>query len=170
MSRDLLRICVRLGAFSEERLQEFRRWGVPLEDIPKPLPQVGPTSLEDLSRELSEALEDEGMVIIRETNLTILQQYLATQQEAELFVTLDDAVPAKVFEVSVGKTELGEIIIPWRSEGIEALMTNGLTHLVLDGIQVFFCSVRELYFGDNKAFMVCTPSPPNSESDYVGHH
>ena len=38
------------------------------------------------------------------------------------------------------------------------MLTNGRTYLVVDDTHVFFKDVRELFFGEQKAFMVCTPS------------
>jgi hypothetical protein len=64
------------------------------------------------------------------------------------------------------RTILGEFVIPWKSESIYDLMISGDTYLRYkeDGktVKAYFTDVREVFFGETKAFMVCT-SPEHSK-------
>jgi hypothetical protein len=68
------------------------------------------------------------------------------------------------FSITYGRTAIGDYIIPWRSESIRQEMTNGMTYLTVEDPpgalknRVFFKDTREIYYGDTKAFMVCSPS------------
>jgi hypothetical protein len=52
---------------------------------------------------------------------------------------------------------MGEIVIPWKDEDISDVLINGFTYLVIDDKQVKFKDARELYYDDDKTFVVCTP-------------
>jgi adenine specific DNA methylase Mod len=95
----------------------------------------------------------------------VLKQYLDTQMQGvlhvEIFVAETDTTNFADIPVSFGITPSIEYIIPYRSESITEEMTNGLTHLRSareGGPKIYFSSVRELFFGDTKAFLLCTPA------------
>ena len=57
---------------------------------------------------------------------------------------------------------MGEYLIAWRSETIEDMLTNGRSYLQVDNQRIFFSRIRELFYGDTKAFMACTESAAES--------
>lgn len=152
---ELVRVVARAGLISRENILEFKRWGLPLNVDPLPVP----LSRDQLVRQLEEALEGEGMVLIKETDFDALKHYLQKQRLGMLHLVIEETEEDSPTEVSFCVLPTGEYMIPWQSEGIEELMTNGRTHLEVDGKNIYFSTVRELYYGDVKAFMVCSPSP-----------
>ena len=150
--KPLVEVVVKAGLLDENALAEMRRFGAPVEDA-KVLEE--PPTLSKLSEEIAEIIQREGFVLTRETDLEIVQQYASTARPGTLYIqeTLDG--PVAEAAVVYGKTPTGGYIFPWRSDSIQEMMTNGLTYLLEGEAQVFFGSMRELVFGDHKAFMVC---------------
>lgn len=145
---------LRSGLLDQETVNEFRKWGSPIE-FPERLPPF-PRNPSEVVILLEEALQSEGFVLTKETDLEILSAYMTTQKQGGLHLSVGDQ--STNFEVTYGMTTSGEYILPWRSETIQEEMTNGQTHLCLrDGTEIYFKDVRELFFGEVKAFMVCRP-------------
>ena len=153
----------RSGLIPPDMLPQFYKW--------KLLDEVGkidlPKTADQLVERISEILDDDGMRMVRVTDIDIVQRYFATQEFGDLVVTTDGADgQSTTFEVAFGRTLTGEIIFPWRGDNVANLMTNGLTHLLIKQqhknlatvTAVFFCDVKEMYFGETKAFMICQPS------------
>lgn len=159
MTSPLTVAILKSGLISPAALAEFRRWKTI--DLPEELPVIA-EGLEQVAQSLASALEGDGLVISRETDLDILKQFLDTQRQGNLHVEIyrEDVTEDTDADISIsfGITPLGEYIIPWRSESIVAELTNGFCYLDAPGIErVFFAGVRELFYGDHKAFMVCVP-------------
>lgn len=124
---------------------------------------------------IEEALQAEGLVLTRETDLEAVNWYLADQRQGELTVVLEEVSEegAKVIHQATiactfGLTPLGEFIIRWHSEAIEDVMTNGRTFLSFvspetlgERVEIYFNRVREVFFGETKAFIICTPVKAN---------
>lgn len=150
----ITRALMKTGLLSAETLEEMRKWGFPTDEIPK----VVAEDPDDVAQLLEQALSEEGYLLRKETDLDLLTRYAETKDKGLLCVD-DGAGATAEFPVTFGRTFLGHYVIAWRSESIRDLMTNGLTHLkIKDGHSVYFREVRDLYFGDSKAFMVCEPS------------
>jgi hypothetical protein len=156
----LTQAVLRAGLVTEAQIAEMKRWAPPslsADDVPEE-----PKSLAESVALINDALQSDGYVLMRETDLEAVRQYAATSQRSILHLE-PEGVEAQDIEVTYGKTPIGEYIIAWHSESIQDLLTNGLTYLVVrptDGSveRVFFKDVRELFFGTTKAFMVCVPS------------
>lgn len=167
MSSPLTQAVLKSGLITEKQLAEFRRWGVPIE-LPEKLPPP-PKTIEDAASAIEEALESEGLVMSRDTDLDILHHYLRTQRPGHLHVeipnedvTLESSAD---IQVSFGCTPVGEYILPWNSESITSELTNGFTYLEVDGEKIFFESARDLFYGRHKAFIVCRPrQQPETQS------
>lgn len=162
MSTSLAIAALRAGLIAPHFLQEFRRWGAPIE-VPENAPSSPPKTVEEAGSLIEETLQSEGYTIARETDLEALQQYLATQVQGTLHVEFFSDNPTEEtqadVEVSYGLTPLGEFILPWKGESIAGELTNGSCYLEgpnLPGVRAYFTNVRELFFGEQKAFMVCT--------------
>lgn len=150
---------LKAGLISPEQLREMKRIS-PV--IDRTAEVSSPVDLELAAKIVEDALESEQYVIVRETDLEAVRQYVETATTGILHLEADDK--STDLEVTYGRTPIGEFIIAWKSEGIAEMMTNGLTYLVVPGgpgpglLRVFFQDVRELFFGEQKAFMVCRPS------------
>jgi hypothetical protein len=152
---------LRAGVVSPKMLEEMKRWSPNLE---KEASAGEPLELDMAASIIEQALQSEEYVIVRETDLEVVRQYATTTRTGVLHMEIDELQQGDA-EVTYGKTKLGEYIIAWQSDSIEDLLTNGLSYLVEDGHRVFFKNVRELYFGERKAFMVCTPSTVESNGN-----
>jgi hypothetical protein len=153
--RELARIAVRSGIVSPDMTAEFRKWGYFLDSPGGANPP--PATKEEFVQQVEEALESEDLVMVRETDLAALEQYLTTQKLGKI-VVIENGEAVK-FDITYGRTTTGEYIIAWRGEAISELITNGYTYLLeSDDTQIFFTKVRDLFFGDTKSFIVCTPS------------
>ncbi len=152
---------LKAGIVSPEMLKEMQRFNPGLKEAHA---SETPVDLETASSLIVSALNSEEYVLVRETDLEAVRQYLATMRGGLLH--LDTGEQNTDIDVSFGKTKLGEYVIAWTSESIEQMMTNGLSYLVEDDKRVFFKDVRDLFFGDQKAFMVCVAS---SVEDNVDH-
>lgn len=160
MSSPLAVAIAKSGLLDDEILLEFSRWGVPLDDLHSgPKPQ----SVQEVVALLEEALQSEGLVVEKLTDLEIVRQYLATQMVGLLHVEVGEE--SAEFTVPYGRTQLGEYVFPWKGDAVAEEMTNGLTYFVpADEKPVYFFNMWELYFGDQKVFMVCAP-----HTETVGH-
>jgi hypothetical protein len=146
------------GLLSKEALAEFKRWGFVID-----APEIILEKPEDVVQVLEEALQDEGLVLIRETDFEAVESYIRGQTVGTLHVVVEGADEdlSSDIECSFGLLATGEYIIRWYSESIEDVMTNGKTYLEVKGEKVFFVRCRELFFGDTKSFIVCTPEKTN---------
>ena len=152
---------IRAGLVPEEVLAEFKRWKLPISVVveePKDVLQ-DPKQIVNVIRD---ALESAEQVHVRDTDLDILQRFLDPQYQRMGKLIIKDGDEKATAKVNFCLTPLGEYTIPWRSDSIFDLMTNGETHLRYsdpDGTShsVHFSDVREVFIGDRKAFMVCTP-------------
>jgi hypothetical protein len=158
--RPIALAAIRAGLIDESTVAQFKRWGM----IPR---ELDTSVLEDVDlaiERIQYALEDEEQVRLQSTDLDILQYYLdrRNQQKGQLVIvdtnTETKATKTVVFAV---RSHIGrrQYIIPWVSESILEIITNGRTYLryASDGknVKVFFAEVAEMYFGEAKAFMVC---------------
>jgi hypothetical protein len=148
------------GLLPPEAVKQFKRWNPDavgdiepsdIPDEPKPIDEIVP--------QICGVMTAKEQVDIRETNLEVDQIFKQTKVTAVLHL-VDDNQSGNI-DVEVGRLLTGEFLLPWSSEGIEDIMTNGRTCLQIGQApsvrEVYFSDVRDLYFGDSKAFMVCTP-------------
>lgn len=165
---------VKAGLIDKVLLAEFKRWKAPIE-IPDDVPDA-PKTMEEAAAAIEEVLQSDVFVLTRETDLEIFRQYMTTQKLGSLHVEVpvDPTAPLGLemtvaeLTVTFGVTPMGEYIIPWRSDSIRQEMTNGMTYLIADQVartRVFFKDLREVYYGDVKAFMVCSPSLIDTEDN-----
>lgn len=161
MSRALTVAVVETGLIQPEVLDEMRRWGLPIDVIESNEVAKSP---DEIVERIQEALEGEDLVRLRDTDLDVIRHYLNQQRPGKLHVGIEE--DSSSFSVFFCLTKLGEYVIPWRSESIYTLMLDEGTYLSFAEVdssgknkrrKVHFKDVRELFFGDTKAFMVCTP-------------
>lgn len=156
MERPVTKAVLETGLVDEASLSQLRKWGL-LDDKGQPSDWDGqPVAVVDC---IQKALESVDMVQIRDTDLDAARAFLTSRQKGKLHLPSPED-EGKVIPVSVEFciTELGEYLLPWKSEGVQSLLADRRTYLKPVGKQrVSFDDVRELFFGDQKAFLVCTP-------------
>lgn len=149
----IIDVVLKAGLISKQQLEEMKRFS-PVIDREA---EVGePVNLELASRLVADALEREEYVLVRETDLEVMRQYASSSATGVLHIESDGDITS--FAVTFGRTKLGDYIIAWKGESIKELMTNGTTFLLYNMEEIYFQDVRELFFGEQKAFMVCKPS------------
>lgn len=155
----------RAGLITPEVQEEFRRWGLPvaLVSVPEEGVLTDARQVVDL---IQNALEDADQVKISETDLDLLTRYLDPSHRREGTLVVKDGQQKSTSKVLFSITPLWEYAIPWMSESIADFMTNGQTYLRFkldsgESSRVTFSDVREVFFGEQKAFMVCTPGVAN---------
>lgn len=153
---------LKAGLIDENTLAEMKRMS-PV--IDRDAVTEAPKDLETAGNFIADALESDGYVRVRETDLEAVRQYIDTAKRGILHlaaqVTQENDEPVLTetdIEVTYGTTPLGDYIIAWQADSIAAMMTNGLTHMRIDGRSVYFKDARDLFFGKQKAFMVCVVS------------
>lgn len=174
MNREAVQLIAKSGLIPEEMLQQFYKWKM-VEDVGK---IDHPKTAQELVDRVARVLDEDGMALVRETDVDIVRRYFTTQQVGRLVLMTDGDPPqSTIFEVAYGRTLTGEIIFPWRGDSVANLMTNGWTHLLVEhtvkGLKVlqaiYFCDVKEAYFGDMKAFMICQPSSVEPQGEQHGN-
>ena len=150
------------GILDPAIIQQFQKWGLPV-IVPEKTIEFD-ASVEDVGARvvamLQKALEDSGYEITKETDLEAVRSFLLTQKLGKLVVVIEEQTAT--FDVMYGINRIGEYMIPWRTDGVQDVLTNGQTHLITTqgdySERVFFKSVHELFFGDTKSFMACEVS------------
>lgn len=164
MNREIVRLLAKSGLIPVELLRQFEKWKL-IDDISR---VDRPRTAEELVGKISAILEADGTMLLRLTDIDIVQRYFQTQTIGKL-VLMTGSGPANTttIDVAFGTTLTGEIILPWRDDSIANIMTNGMTHLQIEqeakgGLRaisaVYFSDVKEAYFDSRKAFMICFPS------------
>ncbi len=158
MSSEVAKTVVESGIVDRHSLEQLRRWGFLLDVEPKP--DAPDLTASDLVDRIVEAIESRDAVEIRSTDLDAVRDYLSTRRPARLHVPNPDQ-PGKTVSIPIEYfiTRLGEIVLPWSSDSIADLITNEGTYLKPTGeARIYFADVRELFFGEHRAFMICTPA------------
>jgi len=159
---DLSSIILRSGLINENTLREFRRWGFPAGEMPPKEEFAAEPSPETLARAIADAIEDADFVLIRETDLEAVPRFLDGMCTAVLHVVLEESG----HDIEVQASRNGkQWIIPWRSESITDVLTNGETYLRVDGKRFYFCDAHDLFYGKHKAFVACTISTEEPDED-----
>jgi hypothetical protein len=148
-------IILRAGLLSPNTIQEIKKWGLPVEIPPPPGEYDAAPTAESISRAIADAIEGEGYLLMRETDLEAIPRFLNSMKQAVLHVVLPDT--AADIPIQVGRLN-EQWLLPWRSDSITDILTNGETHLRFEGKKIFFGDARELFYGSHKAFIVCTQS------------
>lgn len=157
--RPIATAVVRTGVVSKEVLAEMQRWGLPVDFvIEEEVPIIH--EAEQVVNIIRDALESGDQVMVRGTDLDLLGLWLDTdnQREGRIFIKNEDEKTS--FKIIFCRTPLKEFVVPFRSDSIIDLLTNGESHLKYTDDEgnkqtVYFSDVKEFYIGDRKAFMIC---------------
>jgi len=150
---------VEAGLVPDEALDEMARWGIHITSVPNERILRSPQAVVEHIRA---ALESEDQVRVDQTDLDLLTRYLDKKHQRQGRLVLKDGKRHTNVNISFCLTQLGEYAIPWTDEETPDVLVNGETHLKwtdVDGTEydVRFVDVRELFFGNKKAFAVCIP-------------
>lgn len=149
-------MALKLGLISPEMREQFAQWGE-VSDIEP----VAAPSHEMIDEMIERALQSDDVALPKVTNLECIQQFCSTQRLGKLFLTMNGM--KSEFPVVFGVSLFGDIILPWRSEDIrDVLLDPTSSYLEWETSEgrrsVIFRSIEDIYYGDVKAFMLCTPS------------
>jgi len=157
--RPLGKAVVRTGLVSKDALLELRRWGLPVEIAEEEVPPI--EDLETVVTVIREALDGSEQVRIQESDIDILRRFLDPKYQRRGTLTVKDGKARTSFEVSFCLTPMGEFVVPWKSEAIRDMVLMGESFIRFEDRgeekKVHFLDARDYYFGNQRAFMVCTP-------------
>jgi hypothetical protein len=149
---------LRAGIVPSEQLSELSRWNG--FEVPTTV-KLEPDRRQALD-DIREAIESKETVELRATDLDALRYYEANQQSARLYYSVPVAGGERkttFVNVQYAKAPIGNYMIPWTDEDIFDLMLDEHTYLKPDGApRVYMSNITELFYGENKAFMLCTPA------------
>lgn len=157
---------IRAGLVDEETLSEIKRWGLPIQVVPR---DVSVAEDPDMAlRIVQDALESSEQVRVQDTDLDIIKRWIDPSNQVEGKLILRDLEgKRRTLKVRFCWTLMREVAIPWKSESITDLLLDGDAHLQWeqDGEKkcAFFTDARELFIGDTKAFIVCSVEVEASE-------
>lgn len=149
---------VEAGLVDEETLREMRRWGLP---VPEVSPSADLQDQEAVLAHVREAIESPTHVRVEETELDLMNRYLDQRYQKQGRLILKEGKRHQTISVAFCLTLLGEYAIPWTDADSPDVLANGETHLKWEDEatgtkhDVYFSHVREVSFGDRKAFAVC---------------
>lgn len=158
--RPLVTAILKTGLVSPEALAELQRWGLPVDF-------TGESEVEQVQDRdrviaiIRDALESGDQVRLQDTDLDVLRRFLDPEYQREGRLTVRDDKTRSTFKVIFCRTPMGEYVVPWKSEAVRDMIIDGegVLRYEEDGKkhEVYLTDVRDLFFGDHRAFMVCTP-------------
>jgi hypothetical protein len=160
MERPVTQAALECGLIDEASLAQLKKWRMISDEETENWAKTTLNTPESIVQRLHEALESGEVVEIRATDVDIVNLWLRTRQKAKLHLP-DPGKEGKTVAINVEYclNKMGEYVIPWTSEGIMDLMMDEDTYLKPVGSpRVHFADVRELFFGDHKAFIVLEPA------------
>lgn len=144
------------GLMDKDTVAQFKRWGyLPDVEVPEEV-----LDLDKAAAKIRMALESGDVVEVRDTDLDIISKYLTNREKARLYLpNPEDEKKTVSIAVDYCKSKMGEYAIPWMSESIRDLLLDDRAYLKLKtGEKIYFSDTRELYYDNQKAFVVCTPA------------
>lgn len=157
--RPIATAVIRTGLVHKDALAEMQKWGLPVDLIAEE-EVANIHEAQQVVNIIRDALDASDQVMVRDTDLDMLKSWVNpdNQREGRLYVKDEDQKTS--FKVIFSRGPLKEFVIPYRSDSIVDLMTNGETHLKYTDDEgkkqtVYFTNTREFYIGDTKAFMIC---------------
>lgn len=152
---------IRAGIIDASVVSQMKRWGT----IPRELDTSVVADTDAALEGIQYALEAEEQVRLQSTDLDILKEWLnvSNQRKGQL-VIVDTVTGAKATKTVTFATRSRlqdvQYVIPWVSDSVVDTLTNGKTYLRYtsgdNNVKVFFSEIAELFFGEVKAFMLCT--------------
>lgn len=145
---------VESGIVPEADLAQLQRWRLLPADLRVPVKGL---TADEILVKIREANNSVEAVEIRSTDLDILKAYMASKVQGRLYLASGKRTTSVRVDYAVLPS--GNIVIPWQDENIADLMLDPDTNLKpVGGKRIYFSDVDDLFFGEHKAFMICTPA------------
>ena len=161
MTRPIMQVVVDSKIVDDDALAQLQRWMQPgLDNVAASSSEGVVVSAESIAQAMLEAMTDGDAVELRSTDMDIVREYLAHSRKAKLHVPNPEPGGRETIGIPVQYclTKMGEVVIPWTSEAINDTLLDPVTYLKPVGQdRIYFADVRELFYGEHKAFMVCEP-------------
>lgn len=132
----------------QSSLAEFSRWGR-METATTP-PATIP--LDKAVEAIRELLENDDPIDLRETDLNAVRHFLANRQVGTLHLSYNGQSGKS--DVAFAVLPTGEYMIPFKSESLDDLISNGQSFLSVHDTRIYLGSPRNIYYGNTKAFTV----------------
>lgn len=161
MNKSVVQAVVDAGIVDPDAMRQLQRWLQPGLEVSLEANEDLIVSAAGIAQMILEAISDGDAVELRSTDLDIVHEYLKSSKRARLHVPNPEPGGRDTIGISVEYclTKMGEVVIPWTSESINDTLLDPLTYLKPVGEdRIYFADVRELFYGDHKAFMVCVPA------------
>lgn len=139
------------GALDQAMLGEILKWRLPA-TVPEGEPY---TTADEAVAAIEDAQSSYDQVEIRVSDPDALRHYMTTRKPGKLRVVMEDAT--STFDWEYGVTPMGDYILRWNDGTNTDVLCNGETCLLDGKRKVFFGRVQDLYFGDQRMFILCTP-------------
>lgn len=139
------------GALDTGQVSELTHWRLPV-SVPDGAPYTDP---EEAVAAIEDATTDYDQVEIRVSDPDAMKTYLGTKRPCKLVLKENNS--KETFEWNCGITASGDYLLQWGDGVSTDLLTNGESYLLDGGKRVFFSSTQDLYFGDKRVFVQCTP-------------
>lgn len=157
--RPIATAIVRTGVVSKKALVEMQRWGLPV-DLVAEERVIDIHEAQQVVNIIRDALEDSDQVMVRDTDLDLLKTWIDSNNQREGRLHIKEGDQKTSFKVIFCRGPLKEFVIPYRSDSIIDLLTNGESYLKYTDDEgnkqtVYFSDVKEFYIGESKAFMIC---------------
>jgi hypothetical protein len=147
--KDATTAVLKAGLVPDDTVQEISRWN-------NNIPEVEKSNDIDAAMEgLTEAIEGEQALELRETDLDVLHKFFDNKQVGRLYYS--DRGKTSFTEVEYMVDSKGDYVIPWTdSDNIVDFMIDQDTYLKPKGEErIYFVDAREIFYGDKKVFVVC---------------
>lgn len=139
------------GALDPAQFSEIAKWKLPV-SLPAGAPYTDP---EEAVAAIEDATTSQDQVAIRVSDPDAMKVYLATKRAGKLTLRSEDSKVTLDWEFGV--TPSGEYLLQWSDSASTDLLTNGESYLLDHGKRVYFTATQDLYFGDKRVFVQCTP-------------
>lgn len=139
------------GALDTAQLSELAKWRLPI-TVPDGEPFTSP---EEAVAAIEDATTGYDQVQIRVSDPDAMKHYLATKCSGKL--VLKEGEAKQSFDWSFGTSPAGDYLLQWGDNAGTDLLTNGESYLLDGHRRIFFSNVQELYYGERRVFLQCTP-------------
>jgi len=154
MEGPITKAMIEVGIIDRDALAQLKEWGL----MPQPIEPSGKFDTpESAAQHIMEAVESEDSVITRDTDFTVLKQYLAGKSKAKLHVpSPEDSEKTIGIPVYYSQNKMGEVVMPYLEVTIMDTLLDERSYLKPVGSpRLYFTDVRTLYYDDHPAFVVC---------------
>ena len=156
---ELSKTVLRTGLIDASFLREMARWRLPQPVVEEP----DFTTSEEIVAAIEDAQESYNQVEVRATDPDVLKQFLQSKRAGRLNLKSED--DSAKFDWEYGVSVTGDYILQWSPDVATDLLCNGESYLWDGARRVYFSRVQDLYFGDKRVFILCTPRKTDDQSN-----